>query len=215
MYNLKEIMCEVYRQDFAEFDNPPRHYFSRRSRKKLNSILYPNALQPVENSRRIAPSKRIIIALLIIILMAVGITVGAAITNGFLRKEHSDNTELFTPATANCPKTIENVYYLPDIPEGYELHETVSDYLGVSSSYMNSNTGRCMVLFQSVKDGYRSHVDNEHESLEEVNINGHYGLYLPDCDGGLIIWDNGDYILELSGDFNKDDLLNLAKSTKL
>lgn len=216
MYNLKEIMCEVYRQDFAEFDNPPRHYFSRRSRKKLNSILYPNALQPVENSRRIAPSKRIIIALLIIILMAVGITVGAAITNGFLRKEHSDNTELFTPATANCPKTIENVYYLPEIPKGYELYETVSDNWSISTSYMNRNIDRCLALEQTVKELYKSHVDNEHHPLEEVDINGHYGLYLGKGDGwGVIIWDNGDYILELSGDFNKDELLNLAKSTKI
>lgn len=215
MYNLKEIMCEVYRQDFAEFDNSMRHHFSRRSRKKLNGILYPKTLQPAQNLRRIAPGKRIVIALLIIILMAVGITAGATIANGFLRKNHSDNTELFTPAAANCPKIIENVYHLPEIPEEYEFYETVSDNWGVATFYMNRNTGRCMALNQTVKEVYKSHVDNEHHPLEEVDINGHYGLYLGDCYGGLLIWDNGDYVLELSGDFDKDTLLNLAKSTKI
>ncbi|MDE7398925.1 MAG: DUF4367 domain-containing protein [Oscillospiraceae bacterium] len=215
MYNLKEIMCEVYQQDFAEFDNPLGHHFSRRSRKKLNSILYPKFPQPVKNHRRIALGKKIAIALLIIILMAVGITAGATIANGFLRKNHSDNTELFTPAAANCPKTIENVYYLPEIPKEYEFYETVSDSENVFTSYMNCDTNRCMVLLQTVKDGYRNHFDNEYVIFEEVNINGNYGLYFPDYDGGLIVWDNGDYILELSGDMNKDVLLNLAKSAKV
>lgn len=215
MYNLKEIMCEVYRQDFAEFDNPPKHHFSHRSRKKLNDILYPKSPQPAENHRRITPSKRIIIALLIIILMAVGITAGAAISRGFTRKEHRNNTELFAANAENAPKTIENVYYLSEIPKEYELHETVSDDWFVSTSYMNYNTNRCMVLSQIVKEGYKNHVDNEHHPLEEVDVNGHYGLYLGDCDGGLIIWDNGDYVLKLSGNFNKDTLLNLAKSAKV
>lgn len=214
MYNLKEIMCEVYRQDFAEFDNPPKHHFSRRSRKKLNGILYPKSLQPAENTRRIAPSKRIIIALLIIILMAVGITAGAVISRGFTRKEHRDNTELFAVNAENTPKTIESVYYLPEIPEEYELYEVVSDNRSVFTSYMNYNTNRGMVLFQAVKEGYRDHFDNEHQTFEEVDVNGHYGLYLGDCDRGLIIWDNGNYVLELSGDFNKDTLLDLAKSAK-
>lgn len=213
MYNLKEIMIEVNKRNLAELEDPPRHHFSRQSRKRLNDILYPK-IPKIEKSK-IPPRKMLLYLVMAIILLVVGTTAGAAIANGFLRKEHSDNTELFTPVDSNCPITIESVYYLPEIPEGYKLYETISDNREVYTSYMNQNTGRCMVFCQSVKHGYRSSADNEHHSLEEVDINGHYGLYLGDNDGGSVFWDNDDYILEVSGDFDKDELLNLAKSAKI
>ncbi len=214
-YTLADVFETVYRQEFSEFDNPPKHFFSHRHRKAMKEILYPQTTSMFAADRNIPLKKRVIIALLVILLSALGITAAAAISRGFTRKEHRDNTELFAANAENAPKTIENVYYLPEIPEGYELHETVSDNRSVFTSYMNLNTNRCMVLFQSVKEGHRSSADNEHHLLEEVEINGHYGLYLGNCDSGSIFWDNGDYILELSGDFNKDELLNLAKSAKL
>lgn len=215
MYNLKEIMYEVYQQDFAEFDNPTVHFFSRRHRKAMKEILYPCELSSYPVNRKVSPKKRVIIAIMVILLSALAITAGASIVNGFLRKEHSDNTELFTPAAVNCPLTIEKVYYLPNIPEGYISHETVSDDWRVYTSYINSKTERCLVLSQSVKGEYKSSVDNERHSLEEVDINGHYGLYLGNHDVGVIIWDNDDYILEVTGDFNKDELIILAKSAKV
>lgn len=214
-YTLVEVFETVYRQEFSEFDNPPKHFFSLRHRKAMKKILYPYNVSTPTVNRSIPLKKRVIIALLVILLSALGITTVAAISRGFTRKEHRDNTELFTVNAENAPKIIESVYYLPEIPEEYELYETVSDNWSVSTSYMNYDTNRGMVLFQTVKEGYIGHFDNEHHAFEEVDVNGHYGLYLFDSNGGLIVWDNGDYVLEISGDFNKDELLNLAKSAKV
>ncbi len=52
-----------------------------------------------------------------------------------------------------------------------------------------------------------------------MNINGNYGLYL-DIGGenrehGDLVWDNGDYILEIAGDLSKSELVNLAQSAKV
>ena len=104
------------------------------------------------------------------------------------------------------------------IPQGYELYEVDSNSRYVYTSYMNYNTNRCLTFTQYIKEGYRENFDNEHQTYEELEINGHYALYMSDSNSeivsGIIIWDNEDYVLCVSGDFTKDELVNLAKSAK-
>lgn len=213
-YTLVEVFETVYRQEFSEFDNPPKHFFSRRHRKAMKEILYPQITSMSVADRNIPLKKRIIIVLLVILLSALGITAAA----DFTRKEHRYYTERLTVNAENSPKDIEKFYYLPGPPkEGYDIIEMASnDVWSVTTSYTNHETKRSIVLYQAVKKGYRGHFDNEHHPMEEVDINGHYGLYLDYSDNnwGVVIWDNGDYVLKLSGDFNKDELLDLAKSAK-
>ena len=66
---------------------------------------------------------------------------------------------------------------------------------------------------------YKNYSDLNHiTTFEEVDINRKYGLYLKPNDEneitGTIVWDNEGYILQISGDFAKDELLKLAKSAK-
>lgn len=63
------------------------------------------------------------------------------------------------------------------------------------------------------------HYNTEHHSFENIEINGKSGLCI-DFSGNkaisaLLVWDNGDYILEIIGDFDKYDIINLAKSAKV
>lgn len=113
---------------------------------------------------------------------------------------------------------IETVYYLPEIPEGYELFQSTFSEQSVYTSYIKPDTNRCISFEQFVKDRYSYYFDTEQQDFEELDINGHYALYLGSRDVnntcGYIVWDNGDYILQIFGDFTKDELIKLAKSVK-
>lgn len=218
MTSLTDILEEVYRLDYAEFDNPPKHLFSHRSRKRLKKIHYPKSVSCKADWRAVSPRKRIIIALMIIAFMTAGITAVAA-ANGFGRKEHRDNTEVFLTNVENSPKTIEYMYYLPEIPDGYSFNERISESTADITIYTCLETGRGMKIIQRVKENYKSYFDNEHALLEDIEVNGHKGLYLKsnytDLASGIIIWDNMDYVLEISGDFDKNTLLEFARSLKI
>lgn len=213
-YTLAEVFQTVYRQEFSEFDNPPKHFFSLRHRKAMKEILYPQTTLMAAADRNIPLKKRVIIALLVILLSALGITAAAAISRGFTRKEHRDNTELFAVNAENAPKTIESVYYLPIIPDGYELYEQTRNSRNVFTDYINNSTNRTRSFDQHVKEGFSTHLDNEHFLLEEIDIDGKSALYFYNNNYGILIYDNEDYILEIAGNFTKDELISLARSVE-
>lgn len=221
---VNDILEEMCAEEVIEYLKicAPRHHFSRRHRKAMNEILHskmeykPNEF--ISGQMHIPLKKRILIAVLVIILAMLGITAGAEAIRGFNRKVHPDNTELLTANAEYYPKTIENVYYLPEIPEGYELYEVESSVFRIYTAYINYDTNRCFTFKQNVKDEYRTHFDNEYQTYEELEIKGHYALYINNSDSegnsGIIVWDNEDYILQISGNFSKEELIILAKSAK-
>ena len=215
-YNLSDILEEVHRREFAVFDNSPQHDFSYRHRRAMKKIL------SVKSERRgircLPPSKRIALIAVLIFLTLFTVTVGAAAINGFIRKEHRNNTQLFAANAENSPSIIEYEYYLPVIPDGYKLHTRNATPYSVCIIYMNSQDCT-LTLKQEVKNGYNHHFDRERTHFEKVNINGHYGLYLDfgndNSNDGILVWDNDDYVLEIDGVFAKNELINLAKSAKV
>lgn len=215
MINMEQVMEEVYRLDYAEFDNASRHFFSRRHRKAMNEIFYPNTVPRYTPSRNIPLKRRVLFAVMVVILLSLGIAAGASMAWGFTRKEHRDNTEIFAVNAEKAPKTIEYVYYLPDIPEGYVLQKQFSKSRWVCMNYIDPSTNRTMTFEQSVKDGYNNHIDNERHEIEELDIGGKYAIYWGSENFGIIIWDNEDYVLEISGFFTKEEIVKLARSVKV
>lgn len=214
-YTLSEVFDTVYGQEFSEFVNPPKHFFSRRHRKAMKEILYPPTVSIPAANRKVTLKNRVIIALLVILLSALGITAGAAISRGFTRKENRDNTELFAVNAENAPKTIEYVYYLPSIPDGYKLYEQNSDSDWVHSSYIDLTSRRTITLDQDIKEGYNIHFDNERNIIEKMEVKGKYALYYEDNGFGTIVWDNEDYVLKISGHFTKDELIAFAENVEI
>ncbi len=217
---LKQILEEMCLEEANEFENMkdiPHHHFSLRHRWMMRKIL--SADQPEwRGLRSLPPSKRIVIAVMLIFLALFTITASAVAINGFIRKQHSDNTQLFAVNAENSPSLIEYEYYLSEIPDGYELYENDTTLYSVCKIYINSEN-RTLTFYQNVKKYYDQHFDNEKNSFEEVEINGHYGLYIDfgteKREHGDLVWDNGDYILEINGDLSKSELVNLAKCIKV
>lgn len=211
---LAEVFEDIYRQEFSEFDNTPRHFFSLRHRRAVKGILYPQAA--VYTAKRGIPiKKRLLIALLVILLSAIGVAACAAVGRSFSFKEKGEFTVMTPVIDQNAPVMIDDYYYLPAVPEGFELYDQ-ERCLTSSSFYYKDGSERCFFFSQSVKENFFVYYDSEGWFTEEIKINERPAVYFTE-DGinGTIVWDNEDFILEIGGDLSKEELIALAESVKI
>ena len=232
---LDEVLTEYYKKEFSIYSNVPEHKFSFKHRIAMKKIFkrYEHNTKPFhskavqntvpdfsERKFRLTPKRVLILVIIILLATVAGCTATYFISRSFRGDMHSDNTELFPIDLENCPTTIEEKYYLPEIPEGFEVLQTSSTPFSTYNSYINRQTGQTISLSQYVKSEFDSiHYNTEKGELVEVEINGHYGLCLDVSDEentySGIIWDNGDYILQIDSDLTKEELLNLVKFAKV
>lgn len=228
---LKGILAEICEEEIAELNKFPPFNPSLRHRlamkrifalyEKKTHVTTSNPLMVLTpQSKHLRLSKRLIILFAVIIC--------AALLTGFMLvyfsknfhgTVYNDNTQLFVVNTENCPITIKYEYYLSNLPDGFEMveHDSLSFY--VYTLYENTSSEHVITLSQYTKEKFTSHYNTEHDTFEEIEINGHNGVCLDFSDDGhfrsVVIWDNGDYILEIIGDLSKNRLINLAKSAKV
>lgn len=235
---LKEIMLEVHRiecgvpDDLPDFKSSLRHRmamkrifarFERNARKLRNIGTIQEPPITEHKARRYNLKQRILIATLIIILMTllagcVSVIV-KFVSERFNGTVYEDNTQLFAVNSEKFPQTIEYLYALTDIPEGFELIENDATSVDVYTLYENNSTKQTITLRQWVKSVFKSHFNTQQYLFEEVTVNGKTGLCLDlsnkDHYHTLLIWDNEDYIIGVVADLDKKDVLNLLNITKL
>ncbi|MCM1059785.1 MAG: DUF4367 domain-containing protein [Eubacterium sp.] len=219
-YLLEDLLEEAYKLDFAEFDNPPKHRFSLRHRMRMRKIFSRFKKNARHYSIPVHKVGKNMLrwAVMIIILAALTIT-AAAVTLSFLRREHEDNTELFAANIEGAPEVLEEIYVLTALPEEYECtSDNLMDILH-GCGFTNKITGQTVSFHQFVKSYFDVHYNTEENNFENISINNYEGLYIDfEYDGvesGLLVWDNGDYIFELTGDFSKKELIHLAETVKI
>lgn len=234
---LKEILLEVHEiecgviKDLPDFKPSLRHRlamkrifarFERNSRKLRNTKSIQEPTTAEQSARRYRIKQRLLTAAIIIILMTflAGCvsTIIKFVSEQFHGTAYEDNTLLSAVDIEKCPQTIEYQYVSTNVPEGFELIETVSSPTNVYTLYMNSSTGQVITLKQWVKTHYSTHYNTEKNTFEDISINDKMGLYIDfssdNRNNTVFIWDNGDYIIEISADLDKKsalDLLNIAK----
>ena len=224
---LRAVLEESAQHEWDKYDSAPEHTFSRkhcRSMKRIFRLQYDNKhhFYGISNSsKRIRITRKTVLILVIIVFLSAvaGCTAAYFISKSFRGKVHSDNTELFAINTYNCPSFIEDKYYLSDLLQDFEVFDTDSTPFYEYTNYKNMLMGQNIAFRQWVKTEYdSSHYNTESQNFEEIEINGYYGICLDFSPKGNIssclIWDNGDYILELSGDLPKNELIVLAKTAK-
>lgn len=235
---LKDILLEVHEiecgvsDDLPDFKPSLRHrlamkrIFARfdRNTRKLRNTRSIGATPIIERRiRRYSIKQRILIAMIIIILMTFLVGCVNAIvkfvSEHFNGTVYEDNTQLFAINLENCPQTIEYQYDFTNVPEDFELIETISSPTNIYTLYLNSSTGQGITLEQWVKTHFSTHYNTEKKPFEEIEINGTMGLFIDFSNEkqnkSTIIWDNGDYIIEVSADLDKKHALNLLDITKL
>lgn len=236
---LRDILLEVHEiecgvsDDLPDFKPSLRHRlamkrifarFDRNMRKLRNTRRTVEAPTIEHRTRRYNIKQRVLIATLIIVLMAFLAGCASAIvkfvSEHFNGKVNEDNTQLFVINLDNCPQTIEYQYVLTNIPDGFELIETTLSPTNTYTLYLNSSTGQYITLQQSVKTYFFPHYNTEKNKFEEINIKDTITVLFLDLsidkqDSWVLIWDNGDYIIEISADLDKNSALNLLNITKI
>ncbi|MCX4357652.1 MAG: DUF4367 domain-containing protein [Oscillospiraceae bacterium] len=231
---FKSILARAVNCEFAEFDNAPEHKFSlkhrlamkcifarfERNARKLHEREISETRSTNEYKHHLNLKQRLIIVTVIIILMT--FLVGCVIifvSGNFSGTVYPDNTQLNINDLEDCPKTIEYNYTLASVPDGFELTETNSSPIHVYTLYTNSATKQTISLHQWVKTSFDQHYNTERYNLEVVTINNADGLCIDFSDdisaSSLVVWDNGDYVMEFMADFDKDHTLNLANLNKI
>ena len=223
---LKSLLQESVEREWSKYENAPEHKFSLKHRlamKKIFKLFSQNTRKTASNTpqkwhKPHSIRKRLMIAAIIIICLV--LMTGFAllfISKGFVGNIYHDNTHLYAVDVSDCPSTIEKVYTLSVVPEGYELYLSENNGIQVYNLYKNAS-GLDLIFEQSVKSEYDSHINTEGYALQGTDVNGCNAVYIEyDIAGisSIVIWDNGDYILELSSEFNKEDMRNLAESAKV
>lgn len=136
-------------------------------------------------------------------------------SRGFRHIQESDHTEIFNIDYENAPQTIEYLYYISDLPDEYKLIN--SDFnIDISAGFFyETEDGRIFNFNQVVKSVYKSYINTEKYKMEEIIIDNKNGVFTAFENESLLVWDNGDYVLEIYGDFAKEEMIDLAKSAKI
>lgn len=235
---LRDILLEVHEiecgvsDDLPDFKPSLRHrlamkrIFARfdRNMRKLRNTRSTGETPIIERgTRRYSIKQRILITMLIIILLTFLVGCVNAIvkfvSEHFNGTVYEDNTQLFVINLDNCPQTIEYQYALTNVPDGFELIETLSSTTNVYTLYLNELTGQSITIQQWIKTHYTPHYNTEKRTFEENEINGTTVLFIDlssdKRNNSVLIWDNGDYIIEISADLDKNSALNLLDIAKL
>ena len=235
---FREILGESLKNEYAGYDNAPEHKFSLRHRLAMKRIFMrydrnvrrirkeeaPKMLSKTETGLVHKPrynfKRRLMIAMIIILFMTfLSGWNGTFRSKNFYGKVFHDSTQIFASDIENCPQTIECKYALDHVPEEYELLEFDSSPADVYTLYMNKTNKHTITLYQCVKADYIPHLNTEYNPIQKVDINGTECLCIDFSDythdSSLIVWDNGDYIIEISADLDKESIIELSKIHKI
>ena len=228
---LREILTEICEEEIAElnkflpFRPSLRHRYAmkrifssfEKSQRQTNSKP-PRTSAAQNRPLRLSTKLVILIAVIVCAALLTGFIL-VYISNSFRGTVNEDNTQLFPIDTENGLETIEYEYYLPDLPEGFEMAEHDVASFHMYAKYTNDLSGQTIMLSQWIKEKYSRHFNTEDNNFEEIEINGYNGIciYFSELEyvRSVVIWDNGDYILELEGNLPKNELVDLAKNAKV
>ena len=101
-------------------------------------------------------------------------------------------------------------FYIPEyIPEGYNVEEIKADEDYIFISYVK---GDSTIDFNQRKGYSKLSIDNEHSELIKTNISGDEALIQKHDALTIIYWDNSDFMFEVSGAIDDEELIKIAES---
>lgn len=132
----------------------------------------------------------------------------------FIMSIFSDHSEVRgIDDSGNYPETIENLY---------EIMYYMSDYHIIASDqterhriidYQNDNS--IIYFSQNTVNDYHMNYNTENAEVEHIDINGQDAIGFKDNNGYYnLIWNNGEYIIDLGSNIGKDVLIEIAKTVQ-
>ena len=230
---IGNALADNVNEQYGEFfDVERKHRFSwsyRRARRK--NILSAEktrrgrpipAMSPLSSSFSIpimkgVPLKKRVAVLSIAMIMSVGLGtgVGASISAGLKRDSVTqEDFRLKSVSMEGAKRFIEYEYYIPEIPEGYYLEQYYGNELGIKFLHTSYDGNQQIDFIQSTKHT-AMYFDNENwDSIEDVMVGDKYGKLIISGRVVDLVWDNGDYILEIFCTVPAEEAIRLAESVQ-
>ena len=212
---IEDVFNERFEQEMQEFKSTPPFVFSEKHNKKMAKLIKrqrkPYFKLICTTGRRVAC---IIVAIVAIAASTLSVkAVREAIFN-FITRIFSDHTVVTVESgtAEGYPETIEEEYYISELPEGFERVDYSKRDISVSSTYFNND--KYVFFIQYTKEYYEGAFDNEQTQYEKQFISGQDYLILSSDYDTTFVWDDGSYILSIRSNIDKNTILELCESTK-
>lgn len=223
--NIDELIAEALKNDLENdigmYSSIPDHHFSFRFERKMKKLFSESTTPSVFKTPRFSFRKSLKLALIAAITALV---TGAAFASyklwdNYRIRDMRIYSFLDITNIDDAPSTILKHYSISVSTDDYFENELLNDEYNYWVEYTHQENGTAFSFQQTVKSSYQNVLLNTEEPLNnpsEIMINGYHGIYFETHDGEkCIIWDQGDYILDVSGyGIGKYELIKIAESVQ-
>ena len=212
---LQELFDEQTLEFLQDVDRFEPHIFSKRHDKKMKK-LFKRQRKPYFKLISTAGRRAACVFAAIVVLSASAMSVKAVRKTifDFITSVFSDH-QVITADSDSCsgyPSTIKEEYRITKLPEGFEQQYYNKTDTRVDIPYYSTSS---RILFtQFTKDSFRIIFTDDAKSQEYTDTDGQkYQIVVTEYET-VYIWDNGRYVFMVSGDFDKDKMLEICRSVK-
>ncbi|MBR2108410.1 MAG: DUF4367 domain-containing protein [Ruminococcus sp.] len=131
-------------------------------------------------------------------------------------KDNETKKQIKSDTNTNIyPTKLEIIYEIGFIPEGYELAEEEIAENHALFSYVNNSDS--LIFEQQTKDIFSGNVDNRlYSKAKEIYSGQTFIIYKSKTDNTtLMVWDNGEYVFNMSSRLSKKIMFELYDSLKI
>lgn len=218
---LMNVLEEICAEEYALPANAPRHRFSRKHRRAMNRILYPDNLPKAEKKPAL---KRRVVIIAAVALFAVVTGAASIIRHGgfwFKRASYEGQTyyEMFAENADKAPQTIEKICYECKAPEKYQRIDSmchsnendVQEMFADANAVVPENHGKPAVrVMQITKRSFFATVHPEMDDVKEIEVKGFKGFSYTHNEENFVfnsvVWDCGEYIHLVVGTVSMEEI---------
>ena len=233
--NLKKALDELYNEESAPFMIGEYVEFSPKFNREMKRMIEEKKKPAISISKH--AFKGLMIAAACAALLGLGLTAGAAATQGFTltngyNKDFQQPTVTFAAIDDSSAPTVIGEYYKPQYLGDTEFIYTAypdQDKTRLYSKFVSTDTASEMIeqlmnysfkviaFTQYTKADFKATFSApKYVEVSEITVNGHPGYMLNTAhyygDDRWVIWDNGDYIMMVSCTAPADMAMRIAES---
>ena len=215
---LDDFMTKELNEYLAAVDFSVEHRFSEKFERRMERLIKRRE-KPYYKLICTAGRRAVCIAAAVVIAFGFAMSfesVRAAVKE-FFTKVFSDHItlEVYPEFAENDPDTIDEVYEITELPEGFELvdSETCSTYAYADYVFEDYHID----FLQETKQRFHISLDNEYSEPEVYVDQTGQEYWIQFHEGGniYILWEMDGYIFVIDSNLDKDAAINLCMSTKL
>ncbi len=232
---LKAAFSQMVEQEYEKRPKEfPKHQFSPQFEHSMEELLRTGKISDKTEKKdkrefsmlallRPIRSRRAVLAMVVLMVCMFGATVSGTnpiivwLHNSWM-EQHGDYVELESREKEEKSSQGDfQRYELAQIPEGYQLAEEVFDEsVGIYYTLYTNEDRSTFTFSQSMKDnGNLGNITANRKDMEQVKIGGFEGYYFKDFDNDNLILSNAEYILVFTGNFSKEEFLEMADKLQI